>query len=78
MCGSLDGLKYAGGKVEAAWSASFHVVKATPQQRTAESVSHARRTLICAATTAAASTRLYGMPHVHLITSFIRYLYNVT
>ena len=24
------------GKVEAAWSASFHVVKATPQQRIAE------------------------------------------
>ena len=42
---------------------------------------HARRTLRlhdCAVTTAAASTRLYGMPHVHLITSFIRYLYNVT
>ena len=38
---------------------------------------HARRTLRCAATTTAASTRLYGMPHVHLITSFIRYLYNV-
>jgi len=30
--------------------------------------------LTCAAKTAAASTRLYGMPHVHLITSFIRYL----
>jgi len=35
------------------------------------------RSFRCAATTAAASTRLYGMPHVHLITSFIRYLYNV-
>ena len=36
MRGSSDGLKYAGGKVEAAWSASFHVVNATPQQRIAE------------------------------------------